>query len=66
MNVIKSENQLLKRHIKDLTCKSVNFSNQNTKNEFVQVNDLLSESDESTETQLNNNFNNYFYSYSKR
>ena len=65
MTVLKSENNVLKRHIKELKSKSFNLCDKD-KQELVEHGDSLSESDDSIEAsttlQLNNN---YFYSYSK-
>ena len=65
MTVLKSENNVLKRHIKELKSKSFNLCDKD-KQELAELGDSLSESDDSIEAsttlQLNNN---YFYSYSK-
>ena len=62
MNIVKSENNFLKAYIQNQKCKSVNLRNQDS-SESIDESVNLMETPEN-QIQINNNFNNYFYSYS--
>ena len=71
MNILKSENQYLKKYIQSQKCQSLSLNNDDQLIEGMTDNaeefdnfDGTADGSSQIVNQINNNFNNYFYSYS--
>jgi hypothetical protein len=71
MNILKSENQYLKKYIQSQKCQSFSLNKddqliEGMSNNAEEFDNFDGTTDGSSQivNQINNNFNNYFYSYS--